>query len=41
MHNAQPWRFRYFQRSRTFQVGADFDRVMFHADPDLRSGSAS
>ncbi len=23
MHNAQPWRFRYFQGSRTFHVRAD------------------
>lgn len=37
MHNAQPWRFRYFQDNRTFHVRADFDRVMPHADPDARA----
>jgi hypothetical protein len=37
MHNAQPWRFRYFQGSHTFQVRADFTRVMPHADPDTRA----
>ncbi|MGP4083886.1 Acg family FMN-binding oxidoreductase [Streptomyces sp. KR55] len=36
MHNAQPWRFRYFQGSRTFHVRADLDRVMPHSDPDTR-----
>ncbi|MFD7443301.1 Acg family FMN-binding oxidoreductase [Streptomyces sp. NPDC059909] len=37
MHNAQPWRFRYFQGSRTFHERADFDRVMPHSDPDARA----
>ncbi|MGW1092999.1 Acg family FMN-binding oxidoreductase [Streptomyces sp. NPDC002596] len=37
MHNAQPWRFLYFQGSRTVHVRADFDRVMPHADPDTRA----
>lgn len=37
MHNAQPWRFRYLQGSRTFHVRADFDRAMPHADPDTRA----
>lgn len=37
MHNAQPWRFRYFRGSRTFHVRADFDRAMPHADPDHRA----
>ncbi|MEU9379475.1 nitroreductase family protein [Streptomyces sp. NPDC048279] len=37
MHSAQPWRFRYFQGSRTFHVRADFDRAMPHADPDTRA----
>ncbi|KAF5999445.1 Acg family FMN-binding oxidoreductase [Streptomyces sp. WAC00263] len=37
MHNAQPWRFRYFQGSRTFHVRADIGRVMPHADPDTRA----
>lgn len=37
MHNAQPWRFRYFQGSRTFHLRADFDRVMPHSDPDAHA----
>nr|WP_306610731.1 hypothetical protein [Streptomyces lunaelactis] len=37
MHNAQPWRVRYFHGSRTFHVRADFDRVMPHADPETRA----
>lgn len=37
MHNAQPWRFRYFQGSRTFHVRADLDRVMPHSDPGGRA----
>ncbi|GGZ98515.1 Acg family FMN-binding oxidoreductase [Streptomyces bluensis] len=36
MHNAQPWRFRYLRRSRTFELRADFGRVMPHSDPDAR-----
>jgi hypothetical protein len=34
MHNAQPWLFRYFRRSRTFEVHADLERTMPHSDPD-------
>ncbi|GAB2449076.1 Acg family FMN-binding oxidoreductase [Streptomyces incanus] len=37
MHNAQPWRFRYFRGSRAFHVRADLDRVLPHADPDHRA----
>ncbi|PWI10244.1 nitroreductase [Streptomyces sp. NWU339] len=37
MHNAQPWHFRYFRGSRTFQVRADLDRVLPHVDPDNRA----
>jgi len=37
MHNAQPWRFRYFQGSSTFHVRADLGRTMPHADPDTRA----
>ncbi|WP_435886523.1 Acg family FMN-binding oxidoreductase [Streptomyces hirsutus] len=36
MHNAQPWRFLYHRRSRTFEVRADFERAMPHSDPDTR-----
>ncbi len=36
MHNAQPWLFRYFRRSRTFEIRADFERTMPHSDPDTR-----
>ncbi|MBD0422691.1 nitroreductase family protein [Streptomyces sp. TRM S81-3] len=36
MHNAQPWRFRYFRHSRTFEIHADFERTMPHSDPDTR-----
>ncbi|WP_407698449.1 Acg family FMN-binding oxidoreductase [Streptomyces cyaneochromogenes] len=36
MHNAQPWRFRYFRDARTFVLFADFDRAMPHSDPDNR-----
>lgn len=36
MHNAQPWRFRYLRRARTFEVRADVERVMPHSDPDTR-----
>lgn len=36
MHNAQPWFFRYFRRSRTFEIHADFERTMPHSDPDTR-----
>ncbi|WYB40178.1 nitroreductase family protein [Streptomyces sp. GD-15H] len=37
MHNAQPWRFRYFRGSNTFHVRADLDRLLPHADPDRRA----
>jgi hypothetical protein len=37
MHNAQPWLFRYFQHSCTFEVHADFERTMPHSDPDTRA----
>ncbi|GAA4894399.1 Acg family FMN-binding oxidoreductase [Streptomyces coeruleoprunus] len=37
LHNAQPWRFRYFHGSRTFHVRADPGRVLPHTDPDLRA----
>ncbi|MFF7311659.1 Acg family FMN-binding oxidoreductase [Streptomyces sp. NPDC008137] len=36
MHNAQPWLFRYFRHSRTFEIRADFERTMPHSDPDTR-----
>jgi nitroreductase len=36
MHNAQPWRFRYLRHARTFELRADFERTMPHADPDTR-----
>ncbi|WP_372481662.1 MULTISPECIES: Acg family FMN-binding oxidoreductase [Streptomyces] len=36
MHNAQPWRFRYLRRDRTFELRADFERAMPHSDPDTR-----
>lgn len=36
MHNAQPWRFRYYRGTRTFEVLADFERAMPHSDPDTR-----
>ncbi|GAA2363445.1 Acg family FMN-binding oxidoreductase [Streptomyces cuspidosporus] len=37
MHNAQPWRFRYFRRDRVFQVIADLARTLPHSDADLRA----
>ncbi|MFE2810395.1 Acg family FMN-binding oxidoreductase [Streptomyces nigra] len=37
MHNAQPWRFRYLRRARTFDVLADFERAMPHSDPHARA----
>ncbi|MEV7061718.1 nitroreductase family protein [Streptomyces collinus] len=36
MHNAQPWRFRYVRRSRTFEMRADFERAMPRSDPRTR-----
>lgn len=36
MHNAQPWLFSYFRRSRTFEIRADLERTMPHSDPDTR-----
>ncbi|MFJ7103747.1 hypothetical protein [Streptomyces albogriseolus] len=37
MHNAQPWLFRYFRHSRTFDLHADFERRMPHSDPGARA----
>ncbi|NJP50190.1 nitroreductase [Streptomyces sp. SBST2-5] len=37
MHNAQPWRFRHLRRSGEFQLRADPERVLPHADPDRRA----
>ncbi|MFF4603142.1 Acg family FMN-binding oxidoreductase [Streptomyces sp. NPDC001339] len=37
MHNAQPWHFRYCRHSRTFDIRADLDRTLPHADPDTRA----
>jgi hypothetical protein len=37
MHNAQPWHFRYLRQARVFEVLADFERSMPHADPDTRA----
>nr|WP_099053938.1 nitroreductase family protein [Streptomyces griseoruber] len=37
MHNAQPWRFRYLRHRHTFELYADFERTMPHADPDTRA----
>ncbi|MFI1865300.1 Acg family FMN-binding oxidoreductase [Streptomyces jumonjinensis] len=36
MHNAQPWRFHFAPRSRTFTLFADLDRAMPHTDPTTR-----
>ncbi|HET9382575.1 MAG TPA: nitroreductase family protein [Streptomyces sp.] len=36
MHNAQPWRFRFLRRARTFEVWADLRRALPHSDPDTR-----
>lgn len=37
MHNAQPWRFRYARSSRTFELRADLQRTIPHADPEGRA----
>ncbi|MFK4266288.1 Acg family FMN-binding oxidoreductase [Streptomyces milbemycinicus] len=37
MHNAQPWRFRYFRGKRLFHVTADLARTLPHSDSDLRA----
>ncbi|MDT0541679.1 DUF1918 domain-containing protein [Streptomyces sp. NPDC021354] len=37
MHNAQPWRFRYFRGDRLFHVIADLTRTLPHSDADLRA----
>ncbi|QUW85536.1 nitroreductase family protein (plasmid) [Streptomyces mirabilis] len=37
MHNAQPWRFRFFHGSSTFHLRADPGRAMPHADPAGRA----
>ncbi|MFF7996752.1 Acg family FMN-binding oxidoreductase [Streptomyces sp. NPDC007917] len=37
MHNAQPWRFRYFRGKRLFHLSADLTRTLPHADADLRA----
>ncbi|MDJ0383552.1 nitroreductase family protein [Streptomyces sp. G-G2] len=37
MHNAQPWKFRFFARDNSFQVRADPERVMALADPAHRA----
>ena len=36
MHNAQPLRLRYFRRSPTFVLRADFERALPHSDPNIR-----
>ncbi|KAB1138862.1 hypothetical protein F7R91_41665 [Streptomyces luteolifulvus] len=36
MHNAQPWRFRFFTSTRTLHLRSDPNRAMPHADPDGR-----
>ncbi|WP_240677828.1 Acg family FMN-binding oxidoreductase [Actinacidiphila soli] len=37
MHNAQPWRFRFFRARGTFHVRSDLERTMPHSDPDTRA----
>ncbi|MFJ3981936.1 Acg family FMN-binding oxidoreductase [Streptomyces fungicidicus] len=37
LHNAQPWRFRHFRGSRTFEMRADPGRALPHADPQRRA----
>ncbi|MGW0817718.1 Acg family FMN-binding oxidoreductase [Streptomyces viridiviolaceus] len=37
LHNAQPWRFRYFQGSRTFHLRAQPERAVTHTDPHGRA----
>ncbi|WP_406471034.1 Acg family FMN-binding oxidoreductase [Streptomyces hirsutus] len=37
MHNAQPWKFRFFHSRSTFRVCSDLDRAMPRADPTTRA----
>nr|WP_121746227.1 nitroreductase family protein [Streptomyces sp. E2N166] len=37
LHNAQPWRFRYFQGSHTFHLRSDPARAVTHTDPHGRA----
>jgi nitroreductase len=37
MHNAQPWKFRFFRDSGMFHVRADLQRAMPRADPTTRA----
>ncbi|WNF01835.1 nitroreductase family protein [Streptomyces luomodiensis] len=37
MHNAQPWRFQYFRRTRVFHLRADLRGALPHSDPELRA----
>ncbi|WP_326654266.1 MULTISPECIES: Acg family FMN-binding oxidoreductase [unclassified Streptomyces] len=37
MHNAQPWKFRFFHASNTFHVCSDLERAMPRADPTTRA----
>ncbi|MFG2026321.1 Acg family FMN-binding oxidoreductase [Streptomyces sp. NPDC048825] len=37
MHNAQPWKFRYFRAVGTFHVRVDMERTMPHSDPTTRA----
>ncbi|MFD7880351.1 Acg family FMN-binding oxidoreductase [Streptomyces sp. NPDC059766] len=37
MHNAQPWRFRFRRGDSAFEVYADLDRAIPHADPGTRA----
>ncbi|MGO4420217.1 DUF1918 domain-containing protein, partial [Streptomyces sp. MCAF7] len=37
MHNAQPWRFRYYRGKHLFHITADLTRTLPHSDADLRA----
>ncbi|MGW1028142.1 Acg family FMN-binding oxidoreductase [Streptomyces sp. NPDC002577] len=37
LHNAQPWRFRYFQDRRVFHLRSDPERALPHTDPHGRA----
>lgn len=37
MHNAQPWKFRFFRAGRTFHIRSDPERTMPHTDPTTRA----
>ncbi|MBD0424672.1 nitroreductase family protein [Streptomyces sp. TRM S81-3] len=37
LHNAQPWRFRYFRGGRTFHLRSDPARAVTHTDPHGRA----